>query len=43
MYSYNNRIIGNHSYRTRTGYALMQSKYLTVTATVPNMTTTTAF
>ena len=30
MYSYNNRVINNHTYNTRTGYALMQSKYLTV-------------
>jgi len=31
MFSYSNRIDGNHTYNTRTGYALMQSKYLTVT------------
>lgn len=30
MYSYSNKVIGNRTYRTRTGYALMQSKYLTV-------------
>ena len=30
MYSYNNHIEHNHTQRTRTGYALMQSKYLTV-------------
>lgn len=31
MYSYHNEVIGNHTRHTRTGYALMQSKYLTVT------------
>ena len=31
MYSYSNEISGNHTRSTRTGYALMQSKYLTVT------------
>lgn len=30
MYSYSNKVIGNRTYNTRTGYALMQSKYLTV-------------
>ncbi len=30
MYSYSNRVEKNHTYNTRTGYALMQSKYLTV-------------
>jgi nitrous oxidase accessory protein len=31
MYSYNNEIIDNRTENTRTGYALMQSKFLTVT------------
>ncbi|OZG71497.1 copper-binding protein [Hahella sp. CCB-MM4] len=31
MYSHNNEVIGNHTLRTRTGYALMQSRRLTVT------------
>ena len=30
MYSHDNHIIANHTYNTRTGYALMQSKRLTV-------------
>ncbi len=30
MYSYSNKVVGNRTYNTRTGYALMQSKYLTV-------------
>lgn len=30
IYSHDNRIIANHTYNTRTGYALMQSKRLTV-------------
>ncbi|MCX4187933.1 nitrous oxide reductase family maturation protein NosD [Methylophaga sp. OBS4] len=34
MYSYHNVVAKNHTRHTRTGYALMQSKYLTVTQNV---------